>query len=257
MTFHIYIIINKINEKFYIGKTVDSISQRFHEHINDALTNRLDTRFARAIRKYGPDNFYVELLDIAYTKEELSQKEKYWIKFLDAIQEGYNSSEGGEGGNTYVGKTELEMSEIKAKIRASKIGDKNPNSVSIKCKSISTGQELFFNTVIECKEYFKEKNHNFITRRCSGKTKYVYAGEWIFAYQDRDYIDDYQLEKDICRKKAVKIIDIASGNEYEFSSYANAESYFGFKQGFFSKYAFRYKHQPYWEKAGYRIFVLE
>lgn len=257
MKFYVYKIINKINKKFYIGQTTGSIQERLQEHINSAITYRLDTPLARAIRKHGSDNFYVELIDVATTKEDLNQKEICWIKTLNAIRDGYNASEGGEGGNTYIRKTESELSKIKEKIRASKIGSKNPNSTSIKCKNVITGQELIFPTVIACKEYFKEKNHNFITRRCSGKTKYVYAGKWIFAYSDCDYFDDYHFEKNICRKKAVKIVDIKSNDECVFSSYANAELHFGFRCGFFSGDAYKHKDSPYWEKAGYRIFVLQ
>lgn len=257
MKFYIYIIINKINNKFYIGKTTNSIYERFRQHLNDAIKCRLDTPLAHAIRKYGSNNFYVELLDVASSQEELNQKEVYWIKFLNAIQDGYNASTGGEGGNTYARKSEFELSEIKAKIRETKMGEKNPHSALVKCKNVITGQELTFPTIASCKAYFNEKNHNFITRRCSGKTKYVYKGEWIFAYRNNEYINDYHFEKDICRRKAVKIVNITTGDENIFSSYAKAELHFGLKRGFFSGDAYKHKNKPYWEKAGYRIFVLE
>jgi hypothetical protein len=44
------------------------------------MTNRIDTHFARAIRKYGQENFIAEIIDTADSKEELSEKEKYWIE---------------------------------------------------------------------------------------------------------------------------------------------------------------------------------
>lgn len=38
-----------------------------------------DTKFYRAIRKYGAENFYIEKLDIARNQEELDEKEYFWI----------------------------------------------------------------------------------------------------------------------------------------------------------------------------------
>ena len=61
----IYKIINKINNKVYIGQSIRPIEQRFQRHINDAINNTLDTHLARAIRKYGKDNFSIELIDTA------------------------------------------------------------------------------------------------------------------------------------------------------------------------------------------------
>lgn len=53
----IYKITNIQNNKVYIGQTIRPVEYRFNRHINDALHNILDTHFARAIRKYGPQNF--------------------------------------------------------------------------------------------------------------------------------------------------------------------------------------------------------
>lgn len=256
MAFNIYIIINNINKKFYIGKTTSSIQKRFKRHLNDATSMRCDTRLAKAIRKYGVENFYVEQLDTASTEDELNHKEQYWIEQLNAIKEGYNASNGGEGGNTYQHKTEVEMDTIRDKIRRSKTGNLNPHASAVKCKNIKTGQELYFKTVLECQKHFKEDNHSFITTRCVHKTKYAYNGEWLIAYQQDDYIDDYKTEKDIKRKKQIKVVEIESKVEHQFESYIKAEKHFGLKPGFFSKHACRYQNQPFWEKAGYRIFVL-
>ena len=52
----IYIITNIQNNKVYIGQTIRPVEYRFNRHINDALNNKLDTHFARAIRKYGKEH---------------------------------------------------------------------------------------------------------------------------------------------------------------------------------------------------------
>ena len=73
----IYKITNIQNNKVYIGQTIRPVEYRFNRHINDALNNILDTHFARAIRKYGPQNFKLQVIDNAETQDELNKKEQY------------------------------------------------------------------------------------------------------------------------------------------------------------------------------------
>lgn len=81
----IYKITNVQNNKVYIGQTIRPITDRFNRHINDALHNIIDTHFARAIRKYGKENFKIEEIDFASSQEELNQKEQYWIRYYDSV----------------------------------------------------------------------------------------------------------------------------------------------------------------------------
>jgi len=94
----IYSITNIINGKQYIGKTIKSLQDRWIGHYNDAISGRLDTHFSRAIRKYGKDNFVVEKIEECSSNDELSNKEKFWISELNTFSNGYNSTEGGDGG---------------------------------------------------------------------------------------------------------------------------------------------------------------
>lgn len=61
----------------------------------------------KAIRKYGKENFEKKIIDIAYSREDLNNKEKYWIAFYDATKSSlfYNIAKGGTGGNTKYGYT--------------------------------------------------------------------------------------------------------------------------------------------------------
>ena len=89
---------------------------------------------------------------------------------------GYNETDAKNrcGGNTYLNKTPEEQSIINNKIRESKLGGKNPNAKKVKCLNIETDEEYHFDSLSEMKEFFNEKNHNFITKRCSGATKCLY-----------------------------------------------------------------------------------
>ena len=51
---YIYLITNLLNNKKYIGKTTQSIEERWQEHIYDSKRKKCETRpLYRAIRKYG------------------------------------------------------------------------------------------------------------------------------------------------------------------------------------------------------------
>lgn len=91
----IYIIRNTVNDKVYVGQTHVSIKLRFQNHLS-AARRGLDYVIGKAIRKYGEDKFYVELLEECLV-EELNEREQYWISFFNATDNrfGYNISIGG------------------------------------------------------------------------------------------------------------------------------------------------------------------
>lgn len=147
--YHIYKIICNINNKAYIGKSTVPIKERWARHVRESYTI-LDTHLARAIRLYGPEAFTIEEIDNTEDYFELSQKEQYWIAKYNSRIEGFNETDGGEGGNTYIAKTPEEMEIIKEKIRQSKLGGKNPHAQGVKCKNILTNQEYYFTSLAEC-----------------------------------------------------------------------------------------------------------
>ena len=184
----IYKITNIQNNKVYIGQTIRPIKDRFNRHINDAINNIIDTHFARAIRKYGKENFIIEEIDKAQTLDELNQKEQYWIQYYNSVKEGYNETNAiyKSGGNTYQSKTEEEMEVIKEKIRQTKIGNKNPMAKKIKRINIQTGEINIFETIISCAKACGIKNgKTSITTRLNGQVKSPYKGQWIFEYYDK------------------------------------------------------------------------
>ena len=181
----IYKITNIQNNKNYIGQTIRPVEQRFHRHINDALNNILDTHFARAIRKYGKENFIIEVIDSAETQGELNKKEQYWIQYYNSVEEGYNETDAISkcGGNTYQSKTQEEMNIIKDKIRQTKIGNKNPMAHKIKRTNIITNEIEIFDTVISCAQACGIKNgKTSITTRLNGQITTPYKNIWTFEY---------------------------------------------------------------------------
>ena len=214
---YVYKITNDVNGKSYIGQTIRPVDQRFNRHISDAENKVLDTHFARAIRKYGKQHFDIKVIDVANSQDELNKKEQYWIRKLGTVSAGYNETDAVYkcGGNTYMSKSDSEMRTIKHNLSMSKSGKKNPRARSIKCYNSITGEELFFDTVQECKTYFGEKNHRFVTTRVTGKTKGLYQGVWKLGYADSEYPEYKEYKKKGVRVRATNVKD---GKEEEYCS---------------------------------------
>ena len=181
----VYKITNIINNKVYIGQTIRPVEKRIRRHFNDAIKNKLDTHFARAIRKYGTENFVWEIIDEAKNQEELNKKEQYWIKYYDSVNTGYNETDAIDkcGGNTYQSKTKEELKEIGEKIKESKLGGKNPNSKTIVMKNIITKEEKEFSSMQECADYLNLASHMPISRRCRGVIKVPLNNTYVFYYK--------------------------------------------------------------------------
>lgn len=96
----IYKTTNLINGKFYVGKDERNKPDYFGSGIN----------LQRAIKKYGKENFTKETLEVCSTREELIEREIYWIKKTKAQEIGYNIADGGWGGNTYTEETRERIS---------------------------------------------------------------------------------------------------------------------------------------------------
>lgn len=212
---YIYKITNDVNNKVYIGQTIRPIQQRFQRHLNDAQNNVIDTHFARAIRLHGAEHFSIEEIDSATSQEELNEKERYWINFYNSINNGYNETDAlyKSGGNTYASKDQEDMNVIKTKIYLSKIGKRNPNARSVKCKNVKTNEEYRFDTCEECRVFFGEKTHRFITTRTNGETRSLYKNEWAIAYEENEYKFEEQVNKTGTRIR-VKNTDTNSETEY-------------------------------------------
>ena len=105
---NLYIIVNKINGKCYIGKTYKDIQERFKEHIRESKKERCKNRpLYRAFNKYGIENFYI--MSIGLFKDGLlEEKEVEYIKFLGTYKDGYNATLGGDS-KRYLTFTEQEI----------------------------------------------------------------------------------------------------------------------------------------------------
>ena len=123
MTKNIYIIRNEINNKVYIGQTVN-IKHRWEQYISDYNSSRKsDQMIVHAMKKYGIEKFHIAVLE--ENVENYDEREIYWIKFFNSLApNGYNVCIGGQGVGSGVehpnaSLTLEQLSEIKTRIMLS------------------------------------------------------------------------------------------------------------------------------------------
>lgn len=89
----IYKITNLINGKIYIGQTTQSLKARWRQHCNDEKSCRV---LHYAIKKYGKENFILEIVAECKNVVEMNLKEVFYIKYFDTlVPNGYNLLTGG------------------------------------------------------------------------------------------------------------------------------------------------------------------
>lgn len=149
----IYKITNLVNNKLYIGQTVN-FDERKRHHKETAFNKNskaYNYPLYKAIRKYSWEQFTIDVIYTAQTIEELNEKE---IQFIEEFQscvdtdKGYNLDKGGKNG--------LKSEYTKAKMSKAQSGKNNPgygkkgglSHHAIKIKNMNTG--VIYDSMIDC-----------------------------------------------------------------------------------------------------------
>lgn len=82
--------------KSYIGITQKSVKRRLQEHIYSAVNNS-ECKIHKALRKYPIQNWTIETIETCSSREELCERERYYIDHFDTYKNGYNMTLGGDG----------------------------------------------------------------------------------------------------------------------------------------------------------------
>jgi group I intron endonuclease len=126
----IYLSINKLNQKSYIG---------FHStnNLNDGYLGS-GLLLKKKIKQYGKENFSINILENV-NFNNWQEREKYWIKEKKTfVPFGYNLSEGGDGG--YLGKEAIKKSVEKRK------GYKHSEETKRKISQTETSKTVSYET---------------------------------------------------------------------------------------------------------------
>ena len=147
---YVYLITNLINNKKYVGQTIQPPHKRWIGHKLDSKNPKMVINIA--MRKYGVDNFKFEVIDeSASDRDELNDLEEFYVSFYDTFKsDGYNCTSGGEGyvvskeikrkmssrmkgvGNPFFGKSHSEETkrEISKSCKGRKISDETRKKLS-------------------------------------------------------------------------------------------------------------------------------
>jgi len=105
---YIYRILNKLTKKCYIGETKSKdVIWRWNQHKQKIEINKGCPALRDAVKKYGIDNFEFSVLIICFDDERFKYETEYIKKYNSVVPNGYNITNGGEGGG-FQGKTHTE-----------------------------------------------------------------------------------------------------------------------------------------------------
>lgn len=117
----IYKLQNKQSGKIYIGQTTRSLEKRLKEHFRHKKSP-----ISKALRSKGIEGFRATIIDHAHSREELNEKEKFWISYYDClVPNGYNICTGGEGAIGWH-PTDEQRSKMRESHIGLAVGEKNP-----------------------------------------------------------------------------------------------------------------------------------
>ena len=141
--YKVYMHVNKINDKKYIGIT----RQRPKDRWRHGNGYKGSLHFQNAIQKYGWDNFEHYILYMNLTKQEAENKEKELISYFNSTNrdKGYNIELGGNS----VGKISDEQKMKISKANKGKLkGKNNPSAKKVICENI------IFGSAKECANHY-------------------------------------------------------------------------------------------------------
>lgn len=126
--YYVYKITNKINNKGYIGITNNPQRRRF-QHWSASVKHKLHL----AMDEVGKNNFAFEVIDSDESKDNILEKEEYYVSLYNSYKDGYNMTPGGERNPSLVEEIVIKRTdkllndpEINAELRH--IGEDNPRA---------------------------------------------------------------------------------------------------------------------------------
>lgn len=185
----IYKITNTANGKCYIGQTANKKgfngrydssgcgAERVYRYLRreQSCGRYYDQHLLSAFEKYGVDSFIVDTaFDTAANRDELDEKEIYYIEYFDSYNNGYNKTLGGERG----------CGEAQPK------GKDNPLSVAVCQLSLDGKLIKIWDSLADIR---RDSNFNVpnIEWTCRGLNSQSYGYLWVFA---KDYDPDKHYE---------------------------------------------------------------
>ena len=193
-----------LNNKLYIGQTTN-LNVRLKNYLSGIYTET--HYFARALNKYlRKKDSYFYIMCVCDTKEELNEKEKFYISKYDTTNrdKGYNLTEGGE--NPTVSEDTLRKMINSAK-----------NKKKVYCKVIEEDRIIEFESRRDCG---RKLNIDISTIYWGIKRKSIVLKKYYFSY-DKDFSN--HSDKTINRDNLIstKLKNNRNGTKYIWKLYKN------------------------------------
>lgn len=192
--FYVYKYTCKQTGKVYIGQTCRK-TPAIRAGINGERY-KSSRKFYLAIKKYGWDNFELEILEKDLTLEEADLKEKEYIKLYDSIDNGYNIFDGGHNKTTSSETKELQRQSQLNKTKENRLlyGTGLKLSAIEKLSNMYKGKKSFYlkenGAAANAKSvYVYDKDYNFVieyTSRLKAKNELHIGDLKLFEYLDSD-----------------------------------------------------------------------
>lgn len=215
----IYIIINTMSNKFYVGSAVN-LSRRRINHVNELRRNiHKNSHLQNSFNKHGEDSFSFKVLEFIEDVSLLIQREQYWINYFKDKLYNFNPIAGSRLGSKASEETKKKMSisstgrkhtdEAKAKISATHKG--KPKSAAhcqimreqrkgiprdkeavrksseghyrpvIMCNIDSQQEIKKFDSLIDAIKHLKVSTSSSISQVLVGKRRQAYGYFWKYA----------------------------------------------------------------------------
>lgn len=204
----IYITTNNINGKKYVGQKKYDDKRKWVSYLGSGIA------LNNAINKYGRENFSREIIEECNSKEQLDDREKYWIAYYDAVNSKafYNIACGGDGGDTTRGHNESKKLIIKKHRSDAAKGKINIGSLNNSARKVICLNDMkIFECGADADRYYNLKPDS-ATRVCREKNLHTIKSgvderklQFDYYYEDKNYIYEPFIPKST--KKSVICIE--------------------------------------------------
>lgn len=199
----VYKITNTINDKVYIGQTVNSLKKRWMGHRVDCKRNKNNHPMYNAMRKHGVENFTIEEISGANSHTELNYQEWLLIHKNNTLwPNGYNMKEGGGSGGKHSQETKKKQSEYWVRYYKNKKREGNP------VINIKTG-ELFVSCTAAAKSV--GIGGSCLSAKLIGKI----GNETNLRYVGMEDVCKKPIPKNEKKGQSKQVVNIKTGNVYK------------------------------------------